>query len=188
MFQWFACSNFSWIERLCTKILLSFCRTSQEHSLFKFFYLNTWILLLGQIWGKISYKNKNKNILKLRPTLSQFRLTVTIQKQNQVWCLKRTPKRELLEKFRTSNKLRQFEAESSSSSGSMSRLPFCQRRKEKERRGEQMRTKKRSGEESLTVCPAYIFCRFLPNIPYIRSIFLYSIYCKRRNFRGNLIS
>ena len=29
MFQWVDCSNFSWIERLCTKILLSFCRTKK---------------------------------------------------------------------------------------------------------------------------------------------------------------
>ena len=29
MFQWVDCSNISWIERLCTKILLSFCRTKK---------------------------------------------------------------------------------------------------------------------------------------------------------------
>ena len=29
VFQWDDCSNFSWIERLCTKILLSFCRTKK---------------------------------------------------------------------------------------------------------------------------------------------------------------
>ena len=32
MFQWVDCSNFSWIERLCTKILLSFCRTKKIQS------------------------------------------------------------------------------------------------------------------------------------------------------------
>ena len=29
MFQWVDCPNFSWIEILCTKILLSFCRTKK---------------------------------------------------------------------------------------------------------------------------------------------------------------